>query len=147
MVSNPAFAGRKAFTTPARAAPRPIRFRSSVSRSPPARYSWLNLAFRPSSRADFADSVRACAEPRPIGSFLTCGRRVAQGLGFLDARCHGKPVDGLWPRLGSFPSPTSKRPSWAVSVPRRWPTRRDGEMARSDHWTPSFFVNRGATRA
>ncbi|MGA8587499.1 MAG: hypothetical protein WB715_27360 [Roseiarcus sp.] len=22
-----------------------------------------------------------------------------------------------------------------------------GEMARSDHWTPSFFVNRGATRA
>jgi hypothetical protein len=35
------------------------------------------------SSAWVMDSVRACAEPRPIGSILDYGRRVAQGSGFL----------------------------------------------------------------
>jgi hypothetical protein len=37
-----------------------------------------------SNRAGLLDSVRAYAEPRPIGSFFGYGHRVAQGLGFLD---------------------------------------------------------------
>jgi hypothetical protein len=72
-----------------------------------------------SIRAGFADGVRACAEPRPIGSFLTCGRRVAHGSGFLDARQPREARRRLLPRRDHSPSPTSERPSWAISVPRR----------------------------
>jgi hypothetical protein len=37
------------------------------------------------------DGVRVCAEPRPIGSFLNCGRPRRSGLRFWTRRGHGSP--------------------------------------------------------